>query len=70
VPVKPFNKLFLENFEGFQDHPQPFSQLIVYNVRSLKEPIHCQTLPNITFRQKYITNKCCHDVPLINHSYH
>jgi hypothetical protein len=29
LAVKPFNKLFLENFEGFQEHPQPFSQLIL-----------------------------------------
>lgn len=64
------NRFFQEILRVLEAHPQPFHQLIVYNVRSMKEPIHCQTLPNITFRQKYITNKCCHDVPLINHSYH
>ena len=60
------NSFFQKILRVLEVHPQPFHQLIVYNVRSLKEPIHCQTLPNITFRQNPRTNKCCHDVPLIN----
>ena len=52
-PHPKVNSFFQEILRVLEDHPQPFHQLIVYNVRSMKEPIHCQTLPNITFRQKY-----------------
>ena len=63
------NSFFQEILRVLEAHPQPFHQLIVYNVRSLKEPIHCQTLPNITFKREChnkCNEKCCHDVPLIN----
>jgi len=63
------NSFFQKILRVLEVHPQPFHQLIVYNVRSLKEPIHCQTLPNITFKREChnkCNEKCCHDVPLIN----